>query len=604
MGNQRIFFNYIHRYSPKKPFTEATATTALSRWLYFGHGEKYLSLSVSDDRIGRSPNAGPRRFRCPTERKEFARWQPLKDHLLGDQKGIVFDAGTTSVPFIAIDIDRHTPSISSKDHQRIVIEAGAFLRTISHVKWLVEVNPRNGSSKFFGFRRSGDHFTRSEAQKLSSGIRQELVRLGLCHNGNIEVFPDNCAAVWLPLRRDKITIVEGGRLPRCIRKTRDYQFFPERVMEEVRVYSALNFLAWIHCGDNYDEDRLASALRLSCRNLPDEVVEVAAATAGDMAKTDRTGKARSPAGSEPADEVLTKVPTEHTPARTKPVKVSTDYDPNEPNAFKRNWSVLLPFAREFFKANGRFPSATNALRYLRDNGLYSGRWEDNAVNRRHRVAAILKKIQETFDPSKLQSNGHVKFDRQVHRWCRNRFPNGLVVRQRQINQMEMSSKIKNFRIPAKFVEHCVGVIAFCLNDHLENQALPTNRIKAVWNLMPGAPSWNQDYFQIVRDELERVGFVNIFDKHHKIGKAWRWRKGPSFPGMKKTRVGGVGGSRRPSTGGAREERSKGIKERSVYNSLYQTGDQNSRSAASLSQIRPPPGRDEPQMAALYHQTCI
>lgn len=272
---------FASRYSKGKPFTEATATTALSRWLYRGHGEKYLSLPVSEDGIGRPANAGPRHFRCPSKRQHYARWFPFREHLFGDQKGVVSDTETTSLPFVTVDIDRHNGAVKKLDHQHVVIEAGRFLcNSVPHVKWLVEVNPKNGSAKSFGYRRTGDHFTKSESQRLASRIRRELIQRSLCHNNNVEVFGDNCAAVWLPLRRDKITIVEGGMLPRCTRKTRDWQFYPQHVFEPIRCYSALHFMAWIHAGENYDDGTLISALRFACAGMPDEV----ASNAGRIGK--------------------------------------------------------------------------------------------------------------------------------------------------------------------------------------------------------------------------------------------------------------------------------------------------------------------------------
>ncbi len=576
------FLNFVSRYSPNKPFTEATATTALSRWLYRGHGEKYLSLEVSEDRIGRAVDAGPRRFLCPTKRQDYARWLPLREHLLGDQKGVVSDAETTLLPFIAVDIDRHDGSIKADDHQRIVIDAGRYLKTIPHVKWLVEVNPRNGSTKFFGFRRTGDHFTKREIKQLSSKIRGELIHKGLCHNNNVEVFPDNSHAVWLPMRRDKVTIVDDGMLARCNRKIRDVTYFPQRVFESIRCYSALNFMAWIHNGDNYDEVTLASALRYACAGLPDEVPN--------------TSTHKDTAPSPAARELDNPIPA-------KSVAFASEFDSDEPNAFKRNWSALLPFARQFFRSNKRLPKIKEALGYLKINNLFSGRWEDNESNRRHRVGAILGKIAETFDPSLLQSNQQVQLDHGIRRWCQRHFPNGLKAKRRVINSMEMTCRVKTIHVPAQFVEHCVGVIAFCLNDSLENDALPVNRIKAVWQLVKNAPSWNQEYFQAVRRHLEQIGVVEIYDKNDEPGKAWRWREGTNFPTKKRSSSNGAGISKRPNTEGVREKE-EGIEEERVYNTLYQTANPRIQIGPDLVQTRPPPCRGRPQSGKFHHQVVV
>ena len=42
-------------------------------------------------------------------------------------------------------------------------------------------------------------------------------------------------------------------------------------------------------------------------------------------------------------------------------------------------------------------------------------------------------------------------------------------------------------------------------------------------------AWNQKYFQVVRDRLNRMGVISIFDRQHHVGKAWRWSVGDSFP---------------------------------------------------------------------------
>jgi len=575
------FLRSIKWHANGKRLTESRATTALSRWLYQGHGKKYLSLPVSEDGIGRSPDDRPYRFRCPDTRKKYARWIPLKDHITGDQKGIVADNETKQVPFVTVDPDRHLATIPSKHHQKIVIQIGRHLRKIPHVKWIVEVNPNNGSTKFFGFRRAGDHFRQKDAQSLASNIRRDLVEHGLCHNGNIEVFPDNCKAVFLPLRRDKITIADHGMLPRVNRRIKDVRFYGKTVWENLRCYSALHLVNWIYQGDNYDEATLISALRYSCAGLPDEVAAKCEAPESTLEPL----KARSPAGSEPANNVP-----------NNPVLGAVKYASKEPCAFKRNWAALLEYSRMFFMANKRLPSVEEAMEHLKRNRLYSGKWTDNEAHRRQRVADILGKIAETFDPSLIQRQQAVKLDSGIRRWCRRHFPNGLVGHRHRINELDMSAATQEIRVPARFVEHCIGVIAFCLNDPLENNALPVNRIKAVWNLIEDAPSWNQNYFKVVRIHLERIGVVRIFDKNHEAGKAWRWAKGENFPAKMRDRCHTTvtSSSRRLSTASAKEWLEKGIRKEEVHKSLYHLPHRFSEFAIQSHLYRGPPTSDPAQ----------
>ena len=48
-------------------------------------------------------------------------------------------------------------------------------------------------------------------------------------------------------------------------------------------------------------------------------------------------------------------------------------------------------------------------------------------------------------------------------------------------------------------------------------------------MVKGGDSWNQTYYQVVRDGLNRMGVLNIFDRHHDNNKAWRWEAGKNFP---------------------------------------------------------------------------
>ena len=574
------FLRAIKWHANGKRLTESRATYALSRWLYQGHGKKYLSLPVCEDGIGRSPDDKPYRFHCPDTCKKYARWKPFNDHVTGDCKGIVADAETKLVPFITVDLDRHDASVPSKHHQKIAIQIGRHLCRIPHVKWLAEVNPNNGSTKFFGFQRAGDRFRMQDAQTLASNIRRALIERGLCHNGNIEVFPDNCKAVFLPLRRDKITIADHGMLPRVNRKIKDVRFYGQTVWEKHRCYSVLHFLNWIYQGDNFDEDTLISALSYSCAGLSDEV----ALECELIDESYEILKARSPQGSEPANNVT-----------VRPVTGAANYDSKEPCALKRNWTALLEFARTFFLTNKRLPSVEEAMEHLKRNRLYSGNWIDNEGHRWQRVTDILGKIAETFDPSLVQGNQSVILDPGIRFWCRRHFPKGIVGHRRRINQFDMTAEIQEIRVPARFVEQCIGVIAFCLEDHLENKALPVNRIKAIWNLIEDTPSWNQTYFQVVRNHLEKIGVVKIFDKNHQSGKAWRWEKGDNFPTIiqdqhseKRVRRAGTSNNGRLSTAGAREWVGKGIRKERIHNSLYQTLRPNSGIVMQNSLHRGPP----------------
>ena len=112
-------------------------------------------------------------------------------------------------------------------------------------------------------------------------------------------------------------------------------------------------------------------------------------------------------------------------------------------------------------------------------------------------------------------------------------------------------------------------------------------------VFPGNPSWNQKYFEAVRWKLEDIKVIDIFDKTHRPGKAWRWDKGVNFPSKQKSSrrrssrktESSVG---RPNTAGVREWEIKGKEKKKLHNTLYHPVLAILRDGANKTIIRPPP----------------
>ena len=230
------------------------------------------------------------------------------------------------------------------------------------------------------------------------------------------------------------------------------------------------------------------------------------------------------------------------------VRVKTALPPQDSeDAFRRNLEDLPPFVRAFYSAHRRFPTTNEALEWLKDNGRYSGEWEDNFSRRVRRVGQILRFIERDFDPEMLSKGGKpsVSLDRgRFAWWVEQRFGSMMTARIRDISRSEIMTTGKDgpfdavtvkaptttVSIPAKFVETFLSVAQFCLStDPLSNKAVPTNRIKKIWAMVKDGSPWNQKYFQVVRNRLHRMGVISIFDRHHHVGKAWRWKSGENFP---------------------------------------------------------------------------
>lgn len=208
----------------------------------------------------------------------------------------------------------------------------------------------------------------------------------------------------------------------------------------------------------------------------------------------------------------------------------------EGNAFTRNQKDLLPFVRSHYKRHRQFPDLNDALIYLRDNGLFSGQWEDNENKRANRVDGILDYTSQTFDPNLLGSSESTPLSLDQSNfswWVRQHFGSKLtaqVADLRKFDPVTLSAPKQKMSIPAKFIETLLVVADVCLNqDPLHNKAVPTSRIKKIWGKVKGGSPWNQRYFQIVRETLNRMGVIRIVDRQHSTGKAWRWEAGENFP---------------------------------------------------------------------------
>jgi len=202
----------------QKPLSEARATEALQAFFFCGQKKKFLGWHVpdrllqSDGSLKPLGTPSPRCWAVPEDRR---RWSPLLEHLKGSYRGVVAteESGCTSVPFITLDPDRHH---GEDPHLHIsnVFRLGRLCQKLfPQLKWLVEVNLNNGSTKFFGFWRRPIPIAQARAMAAQLYERAKEI----CGNPKIEAFPYNCQQVMLPCRTDKMTIINSGGLPKCER---------------------------------------------------------------------------------------------------------------------------------------------------------------------------------------------------------------------------------------------------------------------------------------------------------------------------------------------------------------------------------------------------
>ena len=177
----------------------------------------------------------------------------------------------------------------------------------------------------------------------------------------------------------------------------------------------------------------------------------------------------------------------------------------------------------------RFPTTDETLDWLKANNRYSGEWEDREEQASETSRADPCFTEQTFDSKKLSQGEHQPVSLKMGRfswWVRQKFGSAMtgdIANLREFDPVAMTAPTTTVSVPANFVETFLVVADFCLQqDPLENKAVPTNRIKKLWKMVAGGAAWNQQYFQIVRERLHRMGIIRIFDRQHHSGKAWRW----------------------------------------------------------------------------------
>jgi hypothetical protein len=315
-----------------------------------------------------------------------------------------------------------------------------------------------------------------------------------------EVFPFNHPQVLLPMRKDKITIIDTGILPLCTRQKKITKDYVDQ-MVAYETYSVLGFCQWLHRGTHFSDQTLEQTLREACAKLP------------DVAEKIKQPNKHEEAGTQLATVKETKHSMRH-----------SGKGANNPNSFERQHEALLEFCRRM----GRVVSDHEALEFIEKNRLYTGGWNDNLAQRRSRVRWILKRIAKTFDPSKCRG---VHRDVQVgkyHQWAQQHVGRIKGRDRRDVNEYGEVVVRKSRRVvEGKFVSTFLSIVEFCLiTSPNEDGSLPQVRAEQIWsrcyqNGQTTVP-FDDKKWAICRDWLERQGIIKVVDRNWHRGKAMRW----------------------------------------------------------------------------------
>jgi hypothetical protein len=217
---------------PITAFTEKEATRLLGYMVWdHSHEEDYITEAHLDGQRQRK-----------TWKSEIS-IPNLTTHLAGERYFGVKKGRMTMQ--IAPELDRHGGEVPGEHHVVKAIKVGQVLsKRFPHLRFAPEINPRNGSVKFFGWLP--DYLpveqAKGVAEEVRSALQQELPEYDF---GRMEIYPSSSPQIFAPLRADKITVIGTGALGK-VKKYRMEKYDGGRRRQYYAAHSCADYLNWIY----------------------------------------------------------------------------------------------------------------------------------------------------------------------------------------------------------------------------------------------------------------------------------------------------------------------------------------------------------------------
>jgi hypothetical protein len=242
---------------PITAFTEKEATRLLGYMVWdHSHEDDYITEATVDGKRQRA-----------TWKSEIST-PSLTTHLAGERYFGV-KKGRMSMQ-IAPELDRHSGDVPGEYHVVMAIKVGQVLtRRFAHLRFAPEVNPRNGSVKFFGWLPDYLPTAQAEgvAEKVRSALQQELPEYDFSW---MEIFPSSSPQIFAPLRADKLTVIGTGVLGK-VKKYRMEKDNGKKRRHYYEAHSCADYLNWVSFSDtHYNEQVFEQVLRDAVARCPDK----------------------------------------------------------------------------------------------------------------------------------------------------------------------------------------------------------------------------------------------------------------------------------------------------------------------------------------------
>tara|TARA_R110002126_G_scaffold133863_4_gene277970 strand:- start:1907 stop:3604 length:1698 start_codon:yes stop_codon:yes gene_type:complete len=474
--------------------TESQITEIFQDEFFFaGCGHKFLGYDFSseiDEETGQAKIfPGPRYWDKPHKSKY--KWAALREHLTGKHRGIVRGVGESHIACVTNDLDRHDGTVKTADHIKAVLDSYKILTTeFNELLWLAEINPKNGSTKLFGFDRLTKPLKAQKAKELGEQVHNRLKTSSV---GSREIFPHNSPQVFLPMRLDKITIVDTGILEKVERYTIDrLPGSNEGQRKYIQSYSLWAFYEWLQRGEHCCVKTLEEELKKACENTPDvEVVEPiesrSQADACEMLAAFAANIIDLPSG-----------------FKTKISSKSLAEIRSIPDAWQKN-QLFACYCNRLAK---RPLTADELLVEDHKHHIYNGEWSDGLSKRIDRYKRIAPYAARTFDPKKCGGNKKQRpiLDANILLW-----------KSKQHKFCKTSIGYVGSR--ATKVDRYLQVLLTAIIETVskENGDCPRDSIQGWWEELAAEgklPVWHSDTYTAARSVLKRSGIICVDDDRY------------------------------------------------------------------------------------------
>jgi hypothetical protein len=246
----------LHDTEPITAFTEKEATKLLEYMVWdHAHEDHYITEVTVDGKRQRK-----------TWKSEISS-PNLTSHLAGERYFGVKKGRMTMQ--ITVDCDRHGGEVPGEQHITKTLKIGRVLtKRFPHLSFSPEINPKNGSVKFFGWLPDYRPIGLAEkiGERVRTALQQELPEYDF---GGIEIYPSSSPQIFAPLRADKLTVIGSGVLKK-VKKYRMEKHLGKKRRTYYEAQSCADYLNWICFGDTqYNEQVFEQVLREAVARCPD-----------------------------------------------------------------------------------------------------------------------------------------------------------------------------------------------------------------------------------------------------------------------------------------------------------------------------------------------